>query len=867
MKKKSGTGSKISSIDSKKKDSATGLLPGNTAQDAGLLLGQTAQATNLAPGKTAKTPKSPPAKPALEPGEPTSETLTLEWTKEARLQIFPRRGFPYEGYEPPRDPALILQKMRKRYQSYQYELRSDLAEGDARKLMKRVNPFMNNAGDPADVDAEAAAAVLLGINEEHPYVQEERGPFWIADYWVALKGCAFAVQVMVSTFSLGISHNDEYFDSGSEFGVAPPSYSWLSEEQGHAPVFEQGNASLPFTLRFHLAATFDEDYEAARSWAAICRLSQPLIVRCALACAFPDEEQWSIEAFRECMKKVNTCKSFPAFGKPLLTSLKDPALIETLLKEADLSERELFYGPTILDNLGPKAAFPLLRTLLDAVPASYLESTREARRMGASTIASIRGEAVADYFISYCNDKDISSIASGYIRKHPRLACDPLESAMKKEHDDHIDVLLAYVKKALEVDMHIAAKTENVARSIAVESDSEALPAALREDIGARTSSLPSFWEITALTRPRLRTGNQELPDMAMVRLGRLCASAGSRNGRAMLLEVIDSLEPHSYDSFLWDLFCSWEMAGAPSRGRWAFDALSYPGTDDLLYRLANKAAKWKKEHLGPRAAMALEVLAKNGGHTALAILYAFSQTEGSGHPSGAEELFNEAAATQHLSPNKLALKVLPETGLDHTGARLFTFDSGTYRAGFNDALEPYIVDQHGGRVDNFPSPESENEIKLITEIKQWWDSVKQYVAFYGHLQRQLLVRASDFDDYPSVDWKAEGFMIFMAGRSYAPHLVRSALFGRFDSDLPYGYVPDKSCTGIFMIADDGTPLDHRERPITFKSNSVVAIPSPYQTFPGYLGAMKKVFTRHNRTLLFGAFSQRGAEKNAPGSP
>ncbi|MGV8121945.1 MAG: hypothetical protein AB2L14_19475 [Candidatus Xenobiia bacterium LiM19] len=99
--------------------------------------------------------------------------------------------------------------------------------------------------------------------------------------------------------------------------------------------------------------------------------------------------------------------------------------------------------------------------------------------------------------------------------------------------------------------------------------------------------------------------------------------------------------------------------------------------------------------------------------------------------------------------------------------------------------------------------------------------------------------------------------MIFMAGCSYAPHLVRSSVFGRFDSNFPYGYIPDIKCTGIFMIADDGTPLDHREKPITFKSNSVVAIPSPYQSFPGYLRAMKKVFMRHNRTLLFGAFTQK----------
>lgn len=785
--------------------------------------------------------------------------LTLKWTKEARLQIFPRRGFPYEGYEPPGNPDLILQRMRKRYKNYQYELRSDLAEGTAKKLMKAVKPFMNNAADPVDVDTEAAAAVLLGINEEHPYVQEERGPFWIADYWVALRGCAFAVQVMVSTFGLGISHNDDYFNSGSEFGAAPPSYSWLSIEQGHSPVFEKGNASLPFTIRFHLAATSDEDYEAAKNWAAMCRPSQPLIVRCALACTFPDEEQWSSEAFRECMQLVNKRSFFPSFGKPLIASLRDPSMIQELLCKAQLTERELFYGPTILDSLGPAAAFPLLCKLLDAVPASYMESTAEARRMGASTISSIQGEAVADYFIPYCNDRDISSIASGYIRKHPQLAYTPLlnRSRLKRAHDDHIDVLLAYVKKALGGDTHIAATADNAAPSIVVESCSEAIPALLSGDHSDITSPMPSFWDIRALTRPRLREGGKELPDSAMERLGRICAADSKRKGGSLLPEIKDLLEPDSYDRFLWDLFCIWEMAGAPAGKRWALEALAYPGNDNLLYRLANKTAKWKKGHFGSRFEMALEVLAKNGGSTALAILYAFAQTEGAGHPCGAEELFIEAAAQQHLSPKKLALQVLPETGLDHTGARVFNFDSGAYRAGFDEALEPYISDPDGRPADDFPPPKKDSDSVLFDEARQWWGSVQQYVAFYGHLQRQLLIDGSDFDNYPSVDWKAEGFMIFMAGRSYAPHLVRSSVFARFDSNFPYGYIPDIKCTCIFMIADDGTPLDHREKPITFKSNSVVAIPSPYQSFPGNLRTMSKVFMRHNRTLLFGAFSQK----------
>lgn len=785
-----------------------------------------------------------------------AEALKLKWTKEARLQIFPKRGYPYEGYEAPRDPDRLLRLMRKRYGSYQHELRSDLAEGEAKKLMKAVKPFMNNVDDPGEVDSEAAAAVLLGISEVHPYVQEERAPFWIADYWVALKGCAFAVQVMVRTFGLGISHNDRYYDSGSEFGEAPPSYSWLSVEEGCSPVFEGGNASLPFTIRFHLAATSDEDYEAARAWAAEIRPSQPLMVRCALACTFPDEEQWGLEAFRDCMEMRKKSKSFPSFGKPLLTVLKDPASALELIRTASLTERELYYGATMLNSMGPEKAFPLLCALLDAVEPSYMDSTKEARHMGASTIASIEGEAVAAYFIKYCSDRDISRIASDYIKKHPRLSISPLLAAKesRKAHSDHIEVLLASVRKALGTEEQRAVPAEKETCAVTVESDSGALPAPLKEDISDLPPSLPSFWDLGALSRPRLRNTGNALPDSAMERLGRLCAAAGAGRKVQLLTEARESLDERSYDSFLWDLFCSWEMAGAPSKNSWPLYALAYPGTDALLYRLAVKAAKWNNQHQAPKASKAYDVFAENGSDTALAILYAFAQTEGAGHPSGAEELFNDAAERQRLSAKKLALRVLPDTGLDHTAARTFAFSAGAYRAGFDDSLEPFITGPDGGRVEDFPQPGEEGDVKLLHEAGQWWESARMYVSFYGNLQRQLLIDGSDFDNYPSVDWKAEGFMLFMAGGKYAPHLVRSTVFARFDSNLPYGYVPDRKCTAIFMIADDGTPLDHRERPITFKTNSAVMIPSPYQDFPGNLRAMAKIFKRLNRNLLFGAF-------------
>jgi hypothetical protein len=370
-------------------------------------------------GNHARTPRQG-MKPDKQPGAVSPvEMPTIEWTRKARLAVLPRRGFPCEGYASPRDSERLLGSMRSRYRSYRHELRPDRAEGEARGLMEAAQSLMDGTPDPADVDVEAAAAVLLGINEEHPYVQEERGPSWIVDYWVSLRGCTFALQVMVRTFSLGISHNDDYFDTGSEFGPTPPSYSWLSSEHGHSPVLEKGDASLPFNLRLHLAAASEKDYVSAREWATRQRLSFPLIIQCALACAFPDEDLWSIEAVRECLLKVEQGRFFPDFGKPLLTSLKDPALMADLMSAARINERELFYAPTLLDTMGPTAAFPILCALLGEVPASYMESTTNARRICAEALASIRSEAVASFFIPYRDDKDICSIASDYLKGHP----------------------------------------------------------------------------------------------------------------------------------------------------------------------------------------------------------------------------------------------------------------------------------------------------------------------------------------------------------------------------------------------------------------------------------------------------------------
>ena len=73
-------------------------------------------------------------------------------------------------------------------------------------------------------------------------------------------------------------------------------------------------------------------------------------------------------------------------------------------------------------------------SILNAIVAPRpIHSPAPSRRMransavapSASTIESIQGEAVAEYFIAYCKDNDISSIASGYIRNNPQRAITP----------------------------------------------------------------------------------------------------------------------------------------------------------------------------------------------------------------------------------------------------------------------------------------------------------------------------------------------------------------------------------------------------------------------------------------------------------
>jgi hypothetical protein len=245
-----------------------------------------------------------------------AETLKLKWTKEARLQIFPKRGYPYEGYEPPRDPDRLLRLMRKRYSGYQHELRSDLAEGDAKKLMKAVKPFMNNAEDPGEVDSEAAAAVLLGINEVHPYVQEERAPFWIADYWVALKGCAFALQ-------------RQLLIDGSDFDNYP-SVDWKAEG---FMLFMAGGTYAPHLVRSTVFAKFDSNlpygYVPDRKCTAVFIIAddgtpldhreRPITFKTNSAVMIPSPYQdypGNLRAMAKIFKRLNRNLLFGAFKAP-----------------------------------------------------------------------------------------------------------------------------------------------------------------------------------------------------------------------------------------------------------------------------------------------------------------------------------------------------------------------------------------------------------------------------------------------------------------------------------------------------------------------------------------------------------------------
>lgn len=332
--------------------------------------------------------------------------------------------------------------------------------------------------------------------------------------------------------------------------------------------------------------------------------------------------------------------------------------------------------------------------------------------------------------------------------------------------------------------------------------------------------TLPAWAEPAPLPPIVLADHSAVLPDEAVRAVTQMLAISKLDAPYAGLAQVAAACDPASLAAFAWDLFRSWELAGASSRDRWAYEALAVFGDDDTVRRLIPLIRAWPKENYIKRAIDGLDILAAMASNTALSAL---SELALKGKPPRlrkyADTRVTTAAENRGLSADQLADRIVPDLGLASDGSLRLDYGPRQFVVGFDEQLKPYVTDQTGKRLKTLPKPGVKDDpIPAEAAYRQFSALRKAARALaseqIGRLERAMCGRRS---------WSAEEFEELLLGHPLLRHVVRRLVWTVFDT------APDGGGTVVasFRVAEDLTLADAEDEAYRLPEGAAVAIAHP----------------------------------------
>ena len=340
---------------------------------------------------------------------------------------------------------------------------------------------------------------------------------------------------------------------------------------------------------------------------------------------------------------------------------------------------------------------------------------------------------------------------------------------------------------------------------------------------------LPTFFDPSALHRPRLHADGSALPDEAVRHLGLMLAI--SRRGQPYAgLEVVRAVcQAESLAEFVWTLFEAWWAASAPSKEAWCFDALGLLGDDGTAHRLGARTMRMAQEGAKNRAQFAVDLLAEFGSDPALMHLNDLAERcRVSVVRQRAAAHIEAVAQERSLSRLELADRLVPTLGLDQS--RTLYFGPRRFEVGFDETLTPFVRDAQGARLKDLPKPRQTDDTARAEAASLRWKQLKQEMKTLARVQVARLERAM-------IDrrrWSADEVGRFFVTHPLMRELAARVVWGVFDAQ---GRVLD-----ALRVAEDGSFAnadDQRDQPPV---GAQMGIAHPLELSPNDVKAFQQQF-------------------------
>ncbi|WP_194910440.1 DUF4132 domain-containing protein [Catenulispora rubra] len=278
---------------------------------------------------------------------------------------------------------------------------------------------------------------------------------------------------------------------------------------------------------------------------------------------------------------------------------------------------------------------------------------------------------------------------------------------------------------------------------------------------------------------------------------------AAPYGGIEIVAEICDRA---SLAEFAWGLFENWAGAGYPTKKLgWAFDTLLWFGNEETVRRLAPLVRVWPGEGGSARAAGGLDVLIAVGGEEGLREVYDISQRSSfAALRAEAAKRIAKVAAARGLSADQLEDQLVLDLGAGAEGTVTLDYGARRFTVGFDEFVQPYVIDAAGKRRASLPKPTAKDDAELVAEAQQRFSVLRKDAKTLAVRQAARLERAM----VTGRRWSDAEFRAVFVEHPLMRLLGRRLVWGEFDGA--------GALRATFRIAEDGTLADVADERFVF---------------------------------------------------
>lgn len=447
----------------------------------------------------------------------------------------------------------------------------------------------------------------------------------------------------------------------------------------------------------------------------------------------------------------------------------------------------------------------------------------------------VHAAEAAPHMLMLANNSKAPKIAREWLEQHPAesiVGLLPVAAGSGKLAELAIEHLLSLKRRGSgalieaqasqlppEARARILDQVINVSEVVLPVLQPESLPAWWRDALAQSPVKKPKpiAWiqvtDLPALTLNNHRLGPEQVADL----LQALQAST-PETSHPLLGNLRQNLDADGLDAFGWKLFQLWLADGAPPKGKWAFAALGYCGSDRTVLKLAPLIREWPGEAQHQRAVSGLDVLRTIGTDTALMQINGIAQkVKFKGLKERAIQCMEAIAQTRGMSRAQLEDRIVPDCGLDARGRRTFDFGPRQFQFILGAEMKPMVRYPDGATKPDLPKPGAKDDATLANAAVAEWKLLKKQISEITKIQAVRLEQAM----VTGRRWTAGEFEQLLVRHPLMVNLVRLLVWATYDRQ--------GAVSSTFRVTEDQTLADATDSPITLPGDAAVGLLHPLQ--------------------------------------